>query len=219
MTHVEVSGRTVEEAVGKALDELGVAREDVDVEVLDPGARGMLGLGARETRIRVTLRESAASVAHTVMARLLKLMGFAGTVRVREQDGGVAVQVTGEHLGALIGRRGATLDALQFLLGLMVGRQTHTRTRLAVDVEGYRERRHAVLEDLAHRAAERAEREGREIALEPMDAADRRIIHTTLAEIPNVVTFSRGEGAERHVVVAPKTGESSSNASEGDDRG
>jgi spoIIIJ-associated protein len=217
MTRVETSGRTVEEAVGRALEELGVAREDVDVEVLDPGARGMLGLGARDSRVRVSLRDSPASVAHTLMARLLRLMGFAGTVRVREQEGMVAVQIAGEHLGALIGRRGATLDALQFLLGLMVARHTHVRARVVVDVEGYRERRRAVLEDMARRAAERAEREGREIVLEPMDASDRRIIHTTLATTPSVVTFSRGEGAERHVVVAPKTAEPSPDAPAGDD--
>jgi spoIIIJ-associated protein len=217
MTHVETSGRTVEDAVLRALEELGVTREDVDVEVLDPGARGMLGLGAREPRVRVTLRDNPASVAHTFMARLLRLMGFAGTVRVREQDGMVAVQVTGEHLGALIGRRGATLDALQFLLGLMVARQTHVRTRVMVDVEGYRERRRVIVEDLAHRAAERAEREGREIALEPMDAADRRIVHTTLSESPAVMTFSRGEGPARHVVVAPKTQVVAPDVSESDD--
>ena len=217
MTHVETNGRSVEEAVLRALEELGVTREDVDVEVLDPGARGMLGLGARETRVRVTLRDNPASVAHTFMARLLRLMGFAGTVRVREQDGMVAVQVTGEHLGALIGRRGATLDAVQFLLGLMVARQTHVRTRVMVDVEGYRERRRVVVEDLAHRAEERAAREGREIALEPMDAVDRRIVHTTLALSSTVMTFSRGEGPARHVVVAPKTGAASPGVSESDD--
>ncbi len=217
MTHVETSGRTVEDAVLRALEELGVTREDVDVEVLDPGARGMLGLGARETRVRVTLRDSPASVAHTLMARLLRLMGFAGAVRVREQEGIVAVQVTGDHLGALIGRRGATLDALQFLLSLMVARQTHVRARVMVDVEGYRERRRVVVEDLARRAAERAEREGREIALEPMDASDRRIVHTTLAQAPAVMTFSRGEGPDRHVVVAPKTAGASADVPESGD--
>ncbi len=217
MTHVETSGRTVEDAILRALEELGVAREDVDVEVLDPGARGMLGLGAREPRVRVTLRESPASVAHTLMARVLRLMGFAAAVRVREQDGMVAVQVTGDHLGALIGRRGATLDALQFLLGLMVARQTHVRARVLVDVEGYRERRRVVVEDLARRAAERVEREGREIALEPMEASDRRIVHTTLAETPAVMTFSRGEGPARHVVVAPKTEAASPDVAESDD--
>ncbi len=201
---VETGGRTVEEALDRALAELGVVRDDVDVEVLDPGGRGVLGLGAHEARIRVTLRENPGAVAHTVMARLLRHMGFSGTVHVREQDGMIAVQVSGEHLGALIGRRGATLDALQFLLGLMVTRQTRAKVRVAVDVEGYRERRRLALEDLARRTAERVAREGREVMLEPMDAGERRIVHTTLAGHAQVLTFSRGEGAARAVVVAPK---------------
>lgn len=208
MKQAEGSGRTVEEAVDQALGDLGVTAEDVEVEVLDPGARGMLGLGARDARVRVTLRANPAAVAHTIMARLLARMGMDGTVRAREQDDTVLVQVTGERVGALIGRRGATLDAMQFLLGLMVARQTQTRVRVIVDVEGYRERRQLALADLARRTAERAVREGREVALEPMDPSDRRIVHTTLAGHPNVITFSRGEGAGRQVVVAPKAQES-----------
>lgn len=204
MKQAEGSGRTVEEAVDRALTALGVTRDDVEVEVLDPGARGMLGLGSRDARVRVTLRDNPAAVAHTVMARLLRQMGFDGTVRVREQDGLIAVQVSGERLGALIGRRGATLDAVQFLVSLMVARQTQAKVRVVVDIEGYRERRQQTLEELARRAADRAAREGREIVMDPMDASDRRIIHTRLAGHAQVTTFSRGEGAERRVVVAPK---------------
>jgi len=207
MTRVETSGRTVEEAVDRALAELGVTRDDVEIEVLDPGGRGVLGLGAREARIRATLRESPATAAHTLMARLLREMGFSGSVHVREQEGVVHVQVRGEHLSPLIGRRGTTLDAVQLLLGLMVARRTRAGVRVAVDVEGYRERRRLVLEDLARRTAERAVREGREILLEPMEAAERRIVHTTLAQDARVMTFSRGEGSGRRVVVAPRPAE------------
>jgi len=205
MKQAEGSGRTVEEAVDRALTALGVARDDVEVEVLDPGTRGMLGLGSRDARVRVTLHDNPAAVAHTLMARLLRQMGFDGTVREREQDEVIAVQVTGEGLGALIGRRGATLDAVQFLVGLMVARQTQTKVRVVVDIEGYRERRRQVLEELARRSADRVAREGREVVMDPMDASDRRIIHTTLAGHAQVTTFSRGEGAARRVVVAPKT--------------
>jgi len=203
MRQVETTGRTVEEAVGRAAGELGVERDDVDVEVVDPGARGMLGLGAREARVRVTLKGNPGAIAHTVMARLLQEMGLPGTVRVHQQDDLISVQVSGERLGALIGRRGATLDAVQLLLGLMVARQTRTKTHVVVDVEGYRERRRVALEELAHRTAERVAR-AVEVELEPMDAFERRIIHTTLAEHPQVMTFSRGEGAARRVVVAPR---------------
>ncbi len=207
MKQVDTSGRTVEEAVDRAAAELGVDREDLDVEILDPGTRGMLGLGAREARVRVTLTGSPGALAHTVMARLLQEMGFAGAVRVHQQEDVISVQVSGEQLGALIGRRGATLDALQLLVGLMVARQARVKTRLVVDVEGYRARRQLALEELARRTAERVARGG-EVELEPMDPAERRIIHTTLADHSQVITFSRGEGAARHVVVAPKPGAS-----------
>ena len=207
MRQVDTSGRTVEEAVDRAAAELGVDREDLDVEILDPGTRGMLGLGAREARVRVTLTGSPGALAHTVMARLLQEMGFAGAVRVHQQEDVISVQVSGEQLGALIGRRGATLDALQLLVGLMVARQARVKTRVVVDVEGYRARRQLALEELARRTAERVARGG-EVELEPMDPAERRIIHTTLADHSQVITFSRGEGAARHVVVAPKPGAS-----------
>ena len=203
MRQVDTSGRTVGEAVDRAASELGVDREDLDVEILDPGTRGMLGLGAREARVRVTLTGNPGALAHTVMARLLQEMGFPGAVRVHQQEDVISVQVSGENLGALIGRRGATLDALQLLVGLMVARQARVKTRVVVDVEGYRARRQLALEELARRTAERVARDG-EVELEPMDPAERRIIHTTLADHPQVITFSRGEGAARHVVVAPK---------------
>lgn len=205
MKQVEASGKTVEEAVARVVAELGVDREDLDVEVLDPGARGMLGLGAREARIRVSLKGNPGALAHTLTARLLQEMGLPGTVRVHQQEDIISVQVSGEHLGALIGRGGATLDAVQLLVGLMVSRQARVKARVVVDVGGYRERRRLALEELARRTAERAARGG-EIELEPMDPAERRIVHTTLAEHPQVITFSRGEGADRRVVVAPRSG-------------
>ncbi len=204
---VEASGRTVEEAVARALEELGVEREDVEVEVLDPGSRGMLGFGARDARVRVAVKPSPAAVAHQLMARLIDHLGIQGTVRAREQDGGVLVTVSGEHLGALIGRRGATLEAVQFLLGLMVSRKVRSLVRVTVDAGGYRERRIKSLQEQARRAAERAVREGREVMLEPMAASDRRVIHLTLAGHPGVVTESRGEGEDRRVVVIPRFSE------------
>src|SRR5881628_922143 len=111
MKQVDTSGRTVEEAVDRAAAELGVDREDLDVEILDPGTRGMLGLGAREARVRVTLTGSPGALAHTVMARLLQEMGFPGAVRVHQQEDVISVQVSGEQLGALIGRRDARCPA------------------------------------------------------------------------------------------------------------
>lgn len=204
MKEAEASGRTVEEAVERALTELGAAAEDVDVAVIDPGSRGMLGLGAREAKVRVTLKASPAAAAHSMTEKLLRAMGFEATVRAREQDDSVTVEIRGQDLGALIGRRGATLESFELLLGVMVGKATGSRPRISVDVEGYWERRKEQLERLAQRAAERALRERRPIVLAPMPARERRVIHTALAQHRDVRTFSSGEGTERRVTVVAR---------------
>ena len=204
MRQVEATGRTVEEAVDQALTQLGAAVEDVDLEVLDPGARGMFGLGVRDARVRVTLRESPAAAAHHFAERLLKLMGFAATVRARETADAVTVEIGGTDLGPLIGRRGATLESIELLLGLMVARAAGARSRLVVDVEGYWARRRAALERMARQAADRAQRLGRPVVLPPMPSRERRVVHTTLAGHPAVVTESSGEGADRRVTVVPR---------------
>jgi spoIIIJ-associated protein len=205
MKHAEGTGRTVEEATERALMQLGASHEDVDVEVLDAGTRGVLGLGARDARVRVTLREGAAAAAHRLADRLLQVMGFATTVRAREAADTVTVEVRGQDLGALIGRRGGTLEAVELLLGAMVAKETGLRSRIILDVEGYWERRSAYLEKLARQTAERVQRDGRRILLAPMPARERRVIHSLLADHPAVMTFSEGEGLERRVIVAPRT--------------
>jgi len=202
--HAEGAGRTVEEATERALMQLGASHEDVDVVVLDAGTRGMLGLGAREARVRVTLREGAAATAHRLAERVLQLMGFATTVRARESADTVTVEVHGQDLGALIGRRGGTLESVELLLGAMVAKETGLRSRIILDVEGYWERRHAYLEKLARQTAERVHREDRQIVLAPMPARERRVIHSLLADHPAVMTYSQGEGVERRVVIAPR---------------
>ena len=204
MKHAEGSGRTVEEATERALMHMGASHEDVDVEVLDAGTRGILGLGARDARVRVTLREGAAAAAHRLADRLLQVMGFATTVRAREAGDTVTVEVHGQDLGALIGRRGGTLEAVELLLGAMVAKETGLRSRIIVDVEGYWERRRAYLEKLARQTAERVQRDGRQVLLVPMPARERRVIHSLLTDHPAVMTFSQGEGPERRVVVAPR---------------
>ncbi len=205
MMSVEESGRTVEEAVARALAALDVSQEDVHVEVLTAATRGMLGLGARLARVRVTVKEGTASVARVLAQRLFRIMGYAPTLAVEERMEGVYLEARGDRLGALIGRHGATLDALEFLLQLMTAKRVGDQVKVYVDVEGYRARRHRALEDLARRMAQRVQREGREVPLDPMSPRERRVVHTTLAEDPHVVTFSQGEEPLRRVVIAPKS--------------
>ncbi|HXF81730.1 MAG TPA: RNA-binding cell elongation regulator Jag/EloR, partial [bacterium] len=167
MRPVEASGRSVEEAVDQALRQLGAAAEDVEVEVLDPGARGVLGLGTREARVRVTLKEGQAAAAHQLAERLVRAMGYRATVRARETPEAVLIELHGQDLGALIGRRGSTLEAIEVLLGAMVGKVSGQRQRVIVDVEGYWARRRDWLEKMAQQAAERVRRSGRPVQLPP----------------------------------------------------
>jgi spoIIIJ-associated protein len=223
----EGTGRTVEEAIREALRILGVGRDEVDLIVLDEGSRGMLGLGARPAHVRLTLlseaegeaatppaREEgggeeiagadAASAARSVASSLVSAMGFHASVNARLDAGAVRVSIAGTQLAPLIGRHGQTLEALELLVSLIVARRMGHRVLLSVDVERYRERRRQALQALAQRTAGRVRRAGAPVALEPMSASERRVVHTTLAQDPAVTTHSEGEGAERHVVISPR---------------
>jgi spoIIIJ-associated protein len=221
----EGAGRTVEEAIRNALRVLGARREDVDLMVLDEGSRGVLGLGSREARVRLTLLsaieageaeqavppdqpsqtpDDPVAVARRVTASIVDTMGIGASVTAREEDGGVHVTVSGPQLAPLIGRHGQTLEALDLLVNLMTARQLGRRLPVAVDAERYRERRRDALEALTRRVAGRVRRNGRPAALDPMPASERRFIHTLLADDPQLTTFSEGEGIERHIVIAPK---------------
>jgi len=246
---VETSARTAEEAITLALQRLGKKRDEVEIEVLSEGSRGILGIGAEDARVRVRLRPlpppppppaperpvpgaqppregrpaplpeipgvsaEASATAKQVVEEMLPLMGVSAgvTVRgaeprgVRTPDDGTptcTVDVTGEDLGMLIGRRGETLSALQFITNMIVSRRTETKVRVVVDVEHYLVRRYDALRGLALRMAERVRQHRQPVTLEPMPPHERRIIHVTLADHPDVTTVSVGEGEDRKVVIS-----------------
>lgn len=209
MESLEVSAKTVEEAVELALESLGARHEEVEVEVLRRGRPGFWGFGGEEAIVRVTRLRSdeteraAAVVAKEVLERLLPLMRIPATVCVNEpsQSGAISLDITGENLGILIGRRGLTLASLQYLVYLMVSHQMKARVPVAIDVEGYRERRKEALKNLALRMAERVKDMGQPVSLEPMPANERRIIHLALHDYPDVTTQSIGEGEARRVII------------------
>ncbi len=229
MRSAEGSGRTVEEAIREALKVLGARREDVDLMVLDEGSRGVLGLGSRVARVRLTLlsemdEEEAAGpaagaaesalagvdaaevvqLAQRVTSSLVEAMGFQATVGGREEAAQIYVSVTGPSLAPLIGRRGQALEALDLLVNLIVAHQQGRRIPVVVDIERYRERRVETLQEMARRFADRVRRTGHPLALKPMSAAERRIVHTTLADDGSVATHSEGEDPERRVVITPR---------------
>ncbi|MCL6450674.1 MAG: protein jag [Acetobacteraceae bacterium] len=200
---VERQGRTVEEAVARALADLGAAAGEVEVEVLEGPSRGLLGLFAgREARVRVTRRRGKTEFACDLLRRVAESLGLEVTVRAEAGQGYTVLRVEGDGLGILIGRRGQTLDALQYLTNVAAGRASGERQRLVLDVGDYRSRREETLRRLAAQVAQRVKRMGESVALEPMAPYERRIIHLALQGDPEVVTHSEGEEPFRRVVVS-----------------
>jgi spoIIIJ-associated protein len=227
-TSLEMIADTVEEAVEKGLDQLGVSRDKVDVEVLDEGSSGLFGIGERESRVRLTVKgtgsktasstlnsdsevENTMEIARTTVLELLEHMSISANVSARlgesddrDSNPPILVEVTGNDLSLLIGRNAETLNALQIVTRMIVGKEIGHSAHLIVDVEGYRDRRESNLRQLAQRMASQALHTGKQQALEPMTPAERRIIHIELRENDDVVTESAGQDPKRNVVIIPK---------------
>jgi spoIIIJ-associated protein len=236
---LEVIAPTVEEAISRGVAELGLPREAVEVEVLDEGGKGFLGLSERQARVRLSvasdepqqlsaepeaLPEVAAPVEHElgaddeeaelvskeIVQELIQRMGLDVNVTakwgVKDPDARVQpllVDVQGNDLGILIGRKGETLTALQYIARLIVAKELHRSVALVIDVEGYRARREQQLSRLADQMAKQATELQRTMELEPMPPNDRRIIHVALRDNPAVTTESIGEGSQRKVTIIP----------------
>jgi spoIIIJ-associated protein len=222
MKELEISAKTVEEATHQALEQLGLRRDQVDIEVISEGkSGGLLGIGAEAARVRVTESANRIPAGEQVVTRaqesletILSYMGLDASVSCQcdnpvaddeeKSETPIVLDITGEDLGILIGRRGQTLACLQYITRLMVTRQTGFATPLVLDVNGYKKRRYESLRTLSQHVAEQVEVSGRSCALEPMPAYERRIIHLALAAHPFVTTESVGFGEARKVVVLPK---------------
>lgn len=213
MKELEASGKTVDEAIQIALDKLGATEDQVEVVILKKGKSGVLGMGAEEARIKVKLlaepnnKSNTAEMAKDVLETLLKLMKITAGVSVPKTDNGeipVTLNIEGDDLGVLIGRRGQTLSSLQYIVRLIVAEKTKAWVPINIDVAGYKKRRYESLQNLALRLAEQVVRNRRLITLEPMPADERRIIHLALADNPDVTTQSVGEGETRKVAILYK---------------
>lgn len=203
--YAEFSGKTEEEAIATALNELGLDRESVSIEVVERAKSGFLGIGASPAKIRVEyqVKESKAEQTEEFLKGLFQHMGSDAVPQVTElEDGTVDVQLVGESLGALIGRRGETLDAIQHLANYSVNRGSDKRVRINVDAEGYREKREESLKRLAEKVAGKVVKYRRNVTLEPMNSYERHVIHTALQDYDRVTTYSTGTEPNRRVVVA-----------------
>jgi spoIIIJ-associated protein len=209
---VLTSGKTVEKALEKALHDLGASIDEVEIEILDAGQKGMLSLfGARDAQIRVTRKKSSRGVEEAVddVARaIMDCLDVNYRLFTKEEGEGVYINIeTAGVDGLLIGRKGDALNSLQHLVGRIVSKKMGGYQRLTLDVGGYLSNRREILKQKALKAADRAKKTGRDIPLEPMKAAERRIVHLTLADVEGVSTYTVGNGEMRKVFVTSGRGD------------
>jgi spoIIIJ-associated protein len=203
MKIIEMTGRTVEEAVKNALNELKVTEDKIEVEVLDEGSKGLFKLiGAKPARIRVKVKRDYIYEAKTFLRDVLNTMGMKAEIRIKEEEDTVKITMTGPDMGVLIGYRGETLDSLQYLVSLVVNKGHETAyKRVVLDTENYRSKREETLKRLAQKVAGTVRRTGKLIRLEPMNPYERRIIHSALQDDRYIQTHSEGDEPYRRVVI------------------
>ena len=219
MNTIQMTGKTVEDAIEIALRELDVDRGEVEIDVISRGKAGVFGLGSEPAKVKVSKVLLSSSkevdsssdiirVARETIDELISLMDVDVMCNLRqaesEEVGGPLFEIEGDDSGLLIGRKGQTLRSLQFMVRFLVSRKTGERANLSVDVEGYDDRRRQSLSSLANRVAQRVVKTGRSIELEPMNPRERRLVHITLSENGDVYTESSGTGEGRRVVILPR---------------
>jgi spoIIIJ-associated protein len=206
MRSVDVFGKSIDEAVQRGLAELGVSPDQAEVEILVEPSPGFLGLiGSRQARVRVKERKSPAKFLQEYLQTILACLGINGSVEAATAEDRINIAIYGEKMGILIGKRGQTLDALQYLLNVVHHRKGNVDgTRVVLDVENYRNKREQTLRELANRLAKKVAAYRKAVVLEPMSAQERRIIHSALQDHSAVSTYSQGEEPYRKVVIAPK---------------
>ncbi|NLJ72138.1 MAG: protein jag [Syntrophomonadaceae bacterium] len=202
---IEKRGKSVDEAIKNALDELNCTIEDVIIDVLEEPSKGLLGIVKRPAIIKVTLREKPEDNALRVVQELLAKMNINYEIdKVEVKDNQVRINFTGKDMGLLIGYRGETLNALQFLAGLIINKNKEERINLTLDVEDYRKKKEESLEALAIRLSNKVKETRKNVIMRPMNSQERRVVHTVLQGDPNVSTYSMGDEPNRKVVIAFK---------------
>jgi spoIIIJ-associated protein len=207
-TVIETTGKSVEKALEKALEELGAKVENVEIEIIDAGEKGVLGIfGSRSARIRVTKKSDSSGIeeiAEEVARHIMECLDI--NYRIFTEPGEDSTYINIETAGVdglLIGRKGDTLNSLQHLVGRIVSRKMGGYQRMTLDVGGYLKNRQEILRQKALKAAERARKSNREVQMEPMKASERRIVHVALTDQEGITTYTTGNGDMRKVCVAP----------------
>ena len=208
----EFEGKTTEEALENASRELDLQPEELNFDILEPGSAGIFGLvGGKKAKIRITLEkpeeainENGVQIAREALEKILELIPVETTVNAEQTDGKIALSIEGDKSGLLIGRRGKTLDALQYIVNKIVNKALDKKTYVVVDSENYRKRREESLTQLALKMGDKAKKIKKPVSTNLLNPHDRRIVHLTLQEDINLDTKSRGDGLLKKVVIIPK---------------
>lgn len=205
--YIEAKGETIEAALENACKELGCSRDDLaSYEMVQMPKAGFLGIGRQQAIVKVEYRTSPAGRAQEFLSGLLERFGTPAELTVSEnyEEKTINIQLNGDNMGTVIGHRGDTLDALQYLTSIVANREEEDRWRITVDTENYRAKREGTLEALAQKTAQKALKYKKAVALEPMNPHERRIIHAALQDVEGVTTYSTGSEPNRKVIVAPE---------------
>ena len=205
MEEIRKSAKTVDDAIAAALADLGAAREEVDITVIDEGSKGFLGMfGSKDAVVLVKKNFNPEKEAETFLKEVFLSMGLIVKIKTEQKDKHLYIDLTGDDMGILIGKRGQTLAALQYLVNLVVNKKSPYYISVMLDTENYRQRRKETLESLAFNLAKKVKHTKRNVVLEPMNPYERRIIHSALQNDRFVTTHSEGEEPYRRVVVTLK---------------
>ena len=202
---VEITAKTVEVAVAEALASLGTTEDNVTIEVINAGTKGgLFGIGAKPATVIVTLKVEPDAAARDFLKEVTLAMNLSVKIETKVKDRQIYVNLSGDNMGLLIGKRGHTLDALQYLTNLAVNQNSETSVSVIIDTENYRKRRRETLEALAYSISRKVKSTRKSVTLEPMSRFERHIIHTALQSDRYVRTTSEGTEPFRYVVVSPK---------------
>ena len=204
MKQVTASGQTMDDAIESALQQLNATRDQVEIDIIDEGKKGMFGIfGAKRSIVKVTIKQDPVEQAEKYLAEILQAFSEDLSINVTREDNNLTFNLSGEKIAMVIGKRGQTLNAIQHLVQVMFNRQSSEFYRIVVDAEGYRSRRAETLKQLANRLADKAIKIRKNVTLEPMPSYERKIIHSVLQDNPRVETHSDGSDPNRFVIIKP----------------
>lgn len=201
---VEKTAKNVNDAINAALLELGVSADDATIEVLDEGTKGFLGIGAKDARVLATINDTNAAHAKQFLNKVFDAMELPVDISAKTTDNILNINLEGDDMGIIIGKRGDTLDSIQYLTSLVVNQESEEYVKVTVDTENYREKRTQSLIQLSNRLADKVIKSGRKYTLEPMNPYERRVIHSNLQSNDSITTYSIGEDPYRKIVIALK---------------